>query len=77
MHEMVEFDMRDEPTEESQKLMIDVGTEHFKGNVNAVSPYNSACFECTRISEKNYDMKQDLAELKENPRNAEHCILFA
>lgn len=57
MHEMVEFDMRDEPTEESQKLMIDVGTEHFKGNVNAVSPYNSACFECTRISEKNYDMK--------------------
>ena len=43
VHSMVRFDEEGKPLPETVKVLIDGGTEAFKGQTRVISPFSSAC----------------------------------
>lgn len=76
IHEMVKFDEEGNPDPETQRIMIDGGTEGFSGQARVIVPFTSGCYECTKRSlppQQTFPM----CTIRETPRLPEHCIQFA
>ena len=76
LHNLVEFDKNGNPLPETQRPLIDGGTEGFKGQARVIIPFKSGCFECSMASlppPTGYPM----CTIRETPRIPEHCIQYA
>jgi ubiquitin-activating enzyme E1 C len=73
VHQMVDFDSDGNPDESTQKVLIDGGTEGFKGQSRVIIPYKQGCFECTLFSLPP-PVGYPMCTVRETPRLPEHCI---
>ena len=69
-HSLVEWD-GDEP--DVSTIYIDGGTEGFQGQARVITPFKSACYECT-LNTMPEENTYPLCTIKETPRLPEHCI---
>jgi len=60
----------------AQRILIDGGTEGFKGQSRVIIPYKTACFECT-LATLPRQQKFQMCTIAEVPRQPEHCIAYA
>lgn len=81
VHDLVEWEEDENGqeviSEDSQHpQFIDGGTEGFLGQARVVSPFKTACYECT-IDQLPPDTNSfPMCTVKEIPRQPEHCIQY-
>jgi ubiquitin-activating enzyme E1 C len=76
VHSMVQFDENDKPLPETQRPLIDGGTEGFKGQSRVIIPYKTGCFECS-LGSLPPPTGYPMCTIRETPRIPEHCIQYA
>lgn len=76
VHGLVEFDEDGQPNPETQKTIIDGGTEGFAGQARVITPFKSGCYECT-MATLPPQVTFPMCTVRETPRLPEHCIQYA
>ena len=72
---LVELDEDNEVVPETQKIIIDGGTEVFNGQARVIIPYQTACYECT-LESLTDNNNFNFCTIKHTPRQPEHCIAY-
>lgn len=73
---MVKRDWDGQVIPETMHYLIDGGTEGFNGQARVISPYKSACYECT-LDQLPKQVQYQMCTIASTPRLPEHCIAYA
>ncbi|EGR29812.1 nedd8 activating enzyme, putative [Ichthyophthirius multifiliis] len=76
VHGLCEFDDNNQPIPENQILLIDGGTEGFKGQARVIKPFQTACYECTLGTLPNQET-YNICTIANTPRTPAHCVAYA
>ncbi|CAD8073965.1 unnamed protein product [Paramecium primaurelia] len=74
--QMVQRDENDKVIDETRHYLIDGGTEGLNGQARVISPFETACYECT-ISQLPKQIQYQMCTIASTPRLPEHCIAYA
>ena len=79
VHDIVEWNDNGKGEEEPEVLtqFIDGGTEGFQGQARVITPFKTACYECTLDQLPPDENSYPMCTVKEIPRQPEHCIQYA
>jgi ubiquitin-activating enzyme E1 C len=76
VHNLVVWDENgNQDSRTAAPVLIDGGTEGFRGHARVISPFRTACFECT-IGLIPKDTAYNSCTLAVTPRIPEHCIAY-
>ncbi|CAD8102788.1 unnamed protein product [Paramecium sonneborni] len=73
--QMVERDENEKVIDGSRHYLIDGGTEGLNGQARVISPFESACYECT-LSQLPKQLQYQMCTIASTPRLPEHCIAY-
>ncbi|CAD8102004.1 unnamed protein product [Paramecium sonneborni] len=73
--QMVQRDENDIVIDGSRHYLIDGGTEGLNGQARVISPFESACYECT-LSQLPKQLQYQMCTIASTPRLPEHCIAY-
>eukprot|EP00919_Chromeraceae_sp_WS-2016_P059304 GHVR01140970.1.p1 GENE.GHVR01140970.1~~GHVR01140970.1.p1 ORF type:complete len:361 (-),score=63.08 GHVR01140970.1:23-1105(-) len=76
LHSIVDRDKNGDVCPESIKVLLDGGTEGFKGQARLIAPSTTSCFDCS-LDAFPPQVNYPLCTIAETPRLPEHCIEYA
>ncbi|CAD8170016.1 unnamed protein product [Paramecium octaurelia] len=74
--QMVQRDENDKVIDDTRHYLIDGGTEGLNGQARVISPFETACYECT-LSQLPKQLQYQMCTIASTPRLPEHCIAYA